>query len=300
MNIEDYEIDITLYKLFYLISQTGSFSKTAELLGVTQPNISYNIKKLEDELGVRLFERGNTIVLTPEGQELLPYVVEAMNSLKRGESKVNDMMNLRKGQISIGVPSHIGVFFLTDIIKKFTDLYPNIKMKVVSKPTKELFRLLNQNELDIVIDSSPLDDNTNNFIISKISKEKSAFACSIENKDLLDRNVELSELSKYNLIVPSRNSGSTKELIEIYKKHNKSFEPSFEISTSDMIAEMVSRNIGIGFLFEKTIYMNSHIRKINMNINLPIFDIYMIYKDYLLSSTTIAFIEFINNKIKTI
>lgn len=300
MNIEDYEIDITLYKLFYLISQTGSFSKTAELLGVTQPNISYNIKKLEDELGVKLFERGNTIVLTPEGQELLPYVVEAMNSLKRGESKVNDMMNLRKGQISIGVPSHIGVFLLTDIIKKFNEIYPNIKMKVVSKPTKELFRLLNQNDLDIVIDSSPLDANTNNFVINKISKEKSAFACSIDNKELLDRNVELEELSKYNLIVPSRNSGSTKELIETYKKYNQSFEPSFEIGTSNMIAEMVSKKIGIGFLFEKTISMNSNIKKINMNINLPIFDIYMIYKDYLLSSTTIAFIEFINNKIKIV
>ncbi len=49
-------IDLTLYKLFYLVCQNGSFSKIAEIMGLTQPTISYNIKKLEDELGINLFE----------------------------------------------------------------------------------------------------------------------------------------------------------------------------------------------------------------------------------------------------
>lgn len=70
----EFLVDLSLYKLFYLVCKNGSFSKTAKELGLTQPSVSYNIKKLEDELGVTLFERGNSLIMTPEAEELLPYI----------------------------------------------------------------------------------------------------------------------------------------------------------------------------------------------------------------------------------
>lgn len=298
MNFNDLEIDLSLYKVFYLVCQNGSFSKTAEILGQTQPNISYNIKKLEECLGVTLFERGNVLTLTPEGEALLPYVEEAISALKKGETKVNDIINLKKGQISIGVPSHIGVFLLTDIIKKFNSEYPNIKMKVTCKPTKELFRLLNINELDIVIDCSPLEENINNFKIVKISREKCVFACNRKNRELLEKPISLKTLSTYPLIVPARTSGSTKSLIPIFESQSIIFDPFFEVMTSDMIAEMAEKELGIGFLFEKTVKKYVDLEIINIEETLPVFDIFMIYKDYLLSITTQVFIKFVKEKIK--
>ena len=110
MENNDDLVDLSLYKLFYLVCQNGSFSKTAKALNLTQPSVSYNIKKLEDELGVILFERGNNLTLTPEAEELLPYVEEALNNLRNGERKINDILKLKKGKITIGIPSHIGVF----------------------------------------------------------------------------------------------------------------------------------------------------------------------------------------------
>ncbi len=296
MNYDDLDIDLSLYKLFYLVCQNGSFSKTAEILGQTQPSVSYNIKKLEDSLGVKLFERGSVLTLTPEAEALLPFVEEAISTIKKGETKVNDIIHLKKGQISIGVPSHIGVFLLTDIIKKFNSKYPNIKIKVTCKPTKELFRLLNINDLDIVIDCSPLEENTNNFEIVKISSERCAFACNKENKELLNKKIDLNELINYPLIVPARTSSSTKSLISIFEKNSITFDPTFEIMTSDMIAEMVEEELGVGFLFEKTIDKYSDLEIIDMEENLPTFDIFMIYKNYLLSATVEAFIKFIKNK----
>ena len=71
MNNNEYLVDLSLYKLFYLVCQNGSFSKTAEVLGLTQPSVSYNIKKLEDELGVSLFERGSSLTMTPEAEKLM-------------------------------------------------------------------------------------------------------------------------------------------------------------------------------------------------------------------------------------
>ena len=210
-------VNLSLYKLFYLVCQNGSFSKTAKLLNLTQPSVSYNIKKLEDELGVTLFERGNNLLMTPAAEELLPYVEEALNSLRNGERKINDLINLKKGQITIGIPSHIGVFLLTDIIKKFSKSYPNIRIEVICKSTKELFRLLNMNELDILIDCSPLEENISEFVVKKIAREKCALACNRKNTQLLNRTVELKEIVNHPLIVPLETSSSTKSLVKIFK-----------------------------------------------------------------------------------
>ena len=296
MKDENNLIDLSLYKLFYLVSQNKSFSKTAELLGITQPSISYSIKKLEDELGVSLFERGNGLVLTPEGEELLPYVEEALNTLYAGEKKVNDLINLKKGQISIGIPSHIGVFLLTDIMKKFNQEYPNIRFKVTCKPTKELFNSLNLNELDLLIDCSPLEDNIHDFIVKRITKEKCAFACNKKDKDLLDRVVSLKELNDKMLIVPLKTSSNTKFLTTVFEKRGLVLDPDFEITTSDMIAEMVDQEIGVGYLFQKTIEKYPNLRKIDVDCKLPEFDIFLIYKDSLLSTATKNFIDFVTKR----
>lgn len=287
-------VDLSLYKLFYLVCQSGSFSKTAKALNLTQPSVSYNIKKLEDELGVTLFERGNNLILTPEAEELLPYVEEALNNLRNAERKISDIVNLKKGQITIGIPSHIGVFLLTNIIKKFTNIHPNIKIKVICKSTKELFKLLSLNELDILIDCSPLEENISNYVVKKIASEKCAFACNSKCLDLLNRTIELNEIVKYPLILPLSTSSTTKNLKSVFEKRKIVFEINYEIATSDMIAEMIEQDVGIGFLFEKTIEKYHNLKKINVNCKFPEFDVFLIHKPTLLSTTTQEFIRFIN------
>ena len=282
-----------LYKLFYLVCQNGSFSKTAKYLGLTQPSVSYNIKKLEESLGVILFERGNKMTMTLEAKELLPYVEAALNNLTNGERRISDLIDLKEGKITIGIPSHVGVFLLTDILKKFNQSYPDINIEVICKPTKDLFKLLNVNRLDILIDCSPLEENTGDFHIKKIAREKCALACNIKNKELLARTIGFKELLNYPLIVPLKSSSSTKSLSDIFKKNNIPFEPKFEITTSDMIAEMLDQDMGIGFLFEKTIQKYPNLKKIDIDFILPEFDIFLLYRKTLLPAAAQKFIEFI-------
>ena len=295
MEQNEYLVDLSLYKLFYLVCKNGSFSKTAKELDLTQPSVSYNIKKLEDELGVTLFERGNTLIMTPEAEELLPYVEEALNNLKNGERKINDILQLKRGTLTIGIPSHIGVFLLTGIIKEFSKKYPNIKIEVICKSTKELFKLLALKELDILIDCSPLEENTMSYVVKKIATEKCACACSSSRKELIGKNVDIIDILKYPLIVPLKSSSSTKSLKRLFENKKIPFEPSFEIATSDMIAEMTEQNIGIGFLFEKTIEKYPNLEKIEIDWDLPTFDVFLLHRPALLSTTTQEFIRFINH-----
>ncbi len=287
------DIDLDLYKILYIVQKNGSFSKAAEELNTTQPAVSYKIRKLEEILGITLFIRDpRPLQLTPEAKVLMPYVESSIYGIEKGIRRLEEYNKIELGEIIIGVPSHISIFLLTDKIKEFYKKHPKIKIKLVSKPTNELFNMLKNNELDLIIDSSPFD-NIDKFLVKKISVEKCVFACNIENNELLNKSYRLEDLNnqKLPIIVPSSSSSNTKELKRIYKEYNTEFNPLYEATTSEMIIEMVRQNIGIGYLFKKMVERYDFMKEIKIENKLPKFDIFLITKDKKLSNACTRFIE---------
>ena len=296
------EIDFDFYKVLYIVKKNGSFSKAAEELNTTQPAVSYKIKKLEEKLGIKLFIRDTRpLQLTSEAKVIMPYIENAVKGIQMGIRKLEEFSKIEIGEIILGVPSHISIFLLTDKIKSFNKDHPKIKIKLVSKPTKELFEMLKNNELDLIIDSSPFE-NINNFKIQKISREKCVFACNKAQNQLLNKKYDLKSLNEQPIpiIVPSVSSSNTRELKKVYKRCQVDFNPLYEVTTSEMIVEMIRQNIGIGYLFEKMVEKYEYMQKIQIDNELPAFDIYVITKDERLSKTCECFLEYIikNNKKK--
>lgn len=291
-------VDLDLYRVFYIVKKNGNFSKAAEELNTTQPAISYKVKKLEEILGAKLFVRDTRpLKLTSEAEIIMPYIENAVNGIEMGIRRLEEFNKIEIGKIIIGVPSHISIFLLTDKIKEFNKNFPKIRMKLVSKPTKELFEMLKNNELDLIIDSAPFD-NTNNFIVQKISREKCVFACNRIQTQLLNKKYDLKSLNKQSIpiIIPSVSSSNTKELKKVYKKYKVEFEPLYEVTTSEMIVEMIRHNIGIGYLFEKMVKQYDFMQKIQIDNELPYFDIYIITKSEELSRTCKCFLKYIIKK----
>ncbi len=291
-------VDLDLYRVFYIVKKNGNFSKAAEELNTTQPAISYKVKKLEEILGAKLFVRDTRpLKLTSEAEIIMPYIENAVNGIEMGIRRLEEFNKIEIGKIIIGVPSHISIFLLTDKIKEFNKNFPKIRMKLVSKPTKELFEMLNNNELDLIIDSAPFD-NTNNFIVQKISREKCVFACNRIQTQLLNKKYDLKSLNEQSIpiIIPSVSSSNTKELKKVYKKYKVEFEPLYEVTTSEMIVEMIRHNIGIGYLFEKMVKQYDFMQKIQIDNELPYFDIYIITKSEELSRTCKCFLKYIIKK----
>lgn len=118
---------------------------------------------------------------------------------------------------------------------------------------------------------------------------------SVKNKDI--KKVSLEDLLKYKLIVPSKNTNATTELGKLFEDNNLILEPNYEIDTSEMIVEMIQKNIGIGYLYEKMIDRKDDIRKIDISEKLPTSDIFIIYKKKMLAMSTKKIIEYINDNI---
>ena len=129
-------MDLNLYRIFLEVAKTGSISKAASSLFVSQPSISYSIKMLEEELKCKLFNRtAKGTELTIDGEKLLFYVEGAFNMINAGCKTVKDSENMISGEIRVGVPTHIGIFLLSKYIQKFIEKYPGIKFTIVNRAT---------------------------------------------------------------------------------------------------------------------------------------------------------------------
>ena len=114
------DINYELYKVFYYVAISLSFSEASKQLFISQSAVSQSIKTLEKKLGISLFIRSTKRVqLTPEGETLLRHIEPAMNLIKRGENQIMEASNLGGGQLRIGASDTICRYYLVPFLNKF-------------------------------------------------------------------------------------------------------------------------------------------------------------------------------------
>lgn len=110
-------LNLNLYRVFYIVAKTKSFSESSKVLHISQPAISKHVQNLEYELDTLLFYRTNRgIELTPEAKSLYAYVEKAYNYLMLGERELQEGKDLTKGTISIGIPTYLNIISLNNSI----------------------------------------------------------------------------------------------------------------------------------------------------------------------------------------
>lgn len=110
------------------IVELGSFSKAAEILGYTQSGISQMISSLEDEMSLRLLNRSRSgVKLTPEGEELYPFIERSIFRYRAMQEKAKEIRGLETGMIRIGTISSITCHWMPQLIRKFQQRYPNVQ-----------------------------------------------------------------------------------------------------------------------------------------------------------------------------
>ena len=150
------DINYELYKVFFYVAQSLSFSEASKHLYISQSAVSQSIKTLERKLGQPLFIRSTKKVqLTPAGQLLLKHVEPAMNLIRRGENQLFDSQGLGLGQLHIGASDTICRYFLVPYFRKFHQQYPNVPIKVTNATSLNCVDLLEQGKVDLIITNAP-------------------------------------------------------------------------------------------------------------------------------------------------
>lgn len=283
-------LNLNLYRVFYVVAKTKSFSESSKVLHISQPAISKHIQNLEYELNTILFYRNNRgIELTPEAKTLLRYVEKAYNFLMLGEKQLQETKELMQGKVSIGITSSLGVYYLKEKIEEFMKEHPNIIIKMASNNNKALFNLLTQHTLDLLIIVG--EEQNKDLKIIKLTNDEYCFAY---NPKLLKIEVKsLEDLTNYPLLLPVKTSHTRKKIEEIFYKKTINANPIMELETTEMMLSYTIDGCGIGYLPRKVALNQPNLQIIDLAEKLPIEDINIIYDEISLTSSTKEFINVI-------
>lgn len=255
-------MDIRHLQYFIEVSRFNSFTRAAEHLFVTQPTISKMIKNLESELGVTLFEReGRKIVLTDAGQVVLEQAQVINKAFKNLEIELNDLLDLKKGHISMGLPPMIGSRFFPSIIGRFREQYPEITIQLVEDGSKKIEEDVVAGNLDIGVVVLPTHDDTLNTF--SFVEEDLKLVIHPEHPLAQKETLRLSEVRHEPFILFHDDFVLHDRMIDAC--HRAGFEPQImsESSQWDFIGEMVGSKLGVTLLPESICReLNGHVKTI--------------------------------------
>lgn len=237
-------IKLDLYKIFLEVAKSGSFSKGAKNLYMTQPAVSQAINQLERTLKVRLFTRtARGVVLTNEGQLLFEYINSAMNLIKAGEEKLAESKNFLAGVLRVGVGDTISRYYLLPYLERFHNEYPNIKLKIINRTTLEICDLLKTGKIDIGICNLPVKDSALNVI--KLLDIQDIFVCGEKYKHLTSTKLAFSQLAELPLILLEDKSNSRQYVEKFILSKGVKIEPEIELGSHDLLLDFAKINLGI-------------------------------------------------------
>lgn len=152
--------DIQKVRAFVAAAETGGFTSAAEALGVSQPSVSRMIGDLEEEWGVRLFERGRGgISLTPEGEELLPWARDLRTAAVRLDGAVSEVRGSGRGRLCIGTFSSVATHWLPPVMARFTRDHPGVSYELLEGDYSELERWVREGRVEFAFTSLPSADD---------------------------------------------------------------------------------------------------------------------------------------------
>jgi len=240
-------VNMELYKIFYIVAKNGSISAAANILFISQPAITFQIKKLEDKLGVSLFTRTkHGVILTEEGNILFNYVKNGIENIINGENALANLKNLDNGIIKIGVSTTICRYILMPYLEKFHEKYPNIDIQINNNLSNNLLKELRNGNLDIVIMFAPQNDNKD-LIIKPITNVQDIFVGNKKYYELTKGMLNTKDLNSYPLILPSPSSSSRTHLNKYLKENNCNINPKLEVVSYNLIIDLIKAGFGIGY-----------------------------------------------------
>lgn len=143
----------------YEVYKERSFSKAAKNLFISQPSLSGTIKRVEEEIGYEIFDRSTKpIGVTDIGEKYIKTIEKILKLERHFIQYVNDVDDLKAGNVSVGGTQQYTSYMLPAIVSKFIEKYPNINVDIVEAKTSSLIRYLNEGRIDIAIDNYSYDE----------------------------------------------------------------------------------------------------------------------------------------------
>ena len=243
------DINYELYKVFYQVASSLSFSEASKKLFISQSAVSQSIKTLERKLGQPLFIRSTKKVqLSPAGQTLLKHVEPAIHLLEKGETQLLDTNALGLGQLHIGASDTICRYFLIPYLKQFHEQFPDVPIKVTNATSINCVDLLAQGKTDLIITNYPNSRMNDMYIHKTVASFEDVFIANPAYLDLQQEEYSLADIKNYPILMLERKSTTSEFLHHLFLHHQLELIPEVELNSNDFLMDLARIGLGIAFI----------------------------------------------------
>jgi DNA-binding transcriptional LysR family regulator len=244
-------ITLRQIRIFLSAAKYLNFSHASEELHITGSAVSLQIKEMEDDIGISLFNRENKkIALTVAGEHFLTYANRMIGVLNDAKAAMDSLRGTELGVLRIGLVSTTR-YFLPSILVHFKEIYPNVQIKVIVKNRQALIALLSEGLVDIAIMGKP--PGNVQAEATPFASHPHAFIASPANQLAGKPKLTADVLNHVDIISREEGSG-TRYIMEKYISEQRlSLKAGMEMSGNEMIKQAVIANLGVSFVSLHTV-----------------------------------------------
>ncbi|MBE9593428.1 MAG: LysR family transcriptional regulator [Proteobacteria bacterium] len=295
-------------RIFYSVAKNKSVTLAAKELYLTQPAVSIQIHLLEDDYGVKLFNRsGKGITTTEEGNLLFSYAEKILNLSDETDEALRQIKSLERGKVKIGAGRTIGAYYLPQLFESFTLKYPSIGIQMdIGSSSQVIEGILSfRNDIGFI----GTDYFNKNLVVIPFTKDRLVLITPPDHELTHKKVISYKDLSGQKMIMREKGSG-TRELIENELVNRKvSTETIMELGSNEAIKHAVEAGLGVSIISNNVIKREKDLGRVKIlhfsNNQDIIMNIYIVYhKDKYLSPLLKSFLniakEFYNQTHETI
>lgn len=245
--------NVTLRQLrvFAAVARRLSFTAAARELHLTQPAVSQQIRALEEDAGLALFEHvGRKVQLTAAGEELLRHAEQMLDLVREAGEALAALRGLKRGVLKLGAVS-TAKYFAPSLLSAFTAEYPEVTIKFSVGNRQETIAQLTANEVDLVImGRSPRELDT---VAEPFAKHPFVIIASPQHPLAGKRRLRLAQLATENFVIREEGSGTRASMEHVFREHGARYRASMEAGSNETIKQSVMAGMGVSFISMHTI-----------------------------------------------
>jgi DNA-binding transcriptional LysR family regulator len=238
-------------RVFSAVARNLSFTRAARELHLTQPAVSQQVKLLEQDIGLPLFEHiGRKVQLAPAGVELLSYANRALELLREAAESLAAMRGLKRGALKLGAVS-TAKYFTPSLLSAFSLSYPEVTVKFTVGNRGEIVEQLAANEVDLVIMGRPPREL--DTIAVPFAKHPLVIIAPPDHPLARRRRIRLRQLAAQQFILREEGSGTRASMEHIFREQGLTYRASMEMSSNETIKQAVMAGMGVSLISTHTI-----------------------------------------------
>jgi LysR family hydrogen peroxide-inducible transcriptional activator len=262
-------MEVHQIRYFRAVAECRSFTRAAKREHVSQPTLSHQILKLENELGAKLFIRlGRSVGLTTFGQAFLPKAEMILRQIKEAQTEIHEMAGIEGGRVTLGVIPTITPFFMPQLLSKFIKQHPQLEVKILEESSNTLLEWLRDGDIDIAITPLPITGRWASWF--ELSRER-LYAVLCPGHALGNaKQLTLQQLSGAPFLFLKDGNCFRENTLAAFRRANVEPRITFETGCFLTILNMVKAGIGISVVPEMGVDQSSGCKFIPIRDDRPV------------------------------